>query len=267
MKTSSINSNNPIGFFDSGLGGLTIMQEVNSLLPFEQLIYLADSKNAPYGKKSKQQIIDLSIKNTEKLLAFGCKTIVVACNTATTNAIKVLREKYDVPFIGIEPAIKPAALKSNTNCVGVLATKGTLSSELFALTSKKFENTTFVEVEGEGLVEIVENGNLEAATPLLEKYLHQMLAKNVDSIVLGCTHYPMLIPIIKKILPPHIALIDSGVAVAKQTKNVLEINDLLNKNHQANENLIYTNGNNKGVLNAVVNHLQITQAKVFSLDF
>lgn len=151
--------------------------------------------------------------------------------------------------------------------MGVLATKGTLSSELFALTSKKFENTTFVEVEGEGLVEIVENGNLEAATPLLEKYLHQMLAKNVDSIVLGCTHYPMLIPIIKKILPPHIALIDSGVAVAKQTKNVLEINDLLNKNHQANENLIYTNGNNKGVLNAVVNHLQITQAKVFSLDF
>ena len=133
-------NNNPIGPFDSGIGGTSIWREINELLPNENTIYLADSKNAPYGQKSKEEIIALSIKNTEFLLEQNCKIIVVACNTATTNAIKELRAKYKVPFIGIEPAIKPAALNSKTHTIGILATKGTLNSELFHETSRKFQN-------------------------------------------------------------------------------------------------------------------------------
>ena len=125
----------PIGIFDSGVGGTSIWREINALLPLENTIYLSDSKNAPYGDKSKEEIINLAIKNTEFLLKQHCKIIVIACNTATTNAIKTLRKKYDVPFIGIEPAIKPAALQTKTNTIGILATEGTLNSELFERTS------------------------------------------------------------------------------------------------------------------------------------
>ena len=151
----------PIGIFDSGIGGTSIWSAINSLLPLENTIYLSDSKNAPYGEKSKQNIIDLAIKNTEFLLAQNCKTIVVACNTATTNAIKILREKYDVPFIGIEPAIKPAALKTQTNTIGILATKGTLNSDLFEKTSNTINQEIIrKEIIGKGLVELIEEGKL-----------------------------------------------------------------------------------------------------------
>ncbi|MBL1233189.1 MAG: glutamate racemase [Flavobacteriales bacterium] len=267
MDNNKTSSSSPIGFFDSGLGGLTILSEVYQMLPNEQLIYLADSKNAPYGKKSKDEIISLSIKNTEKLIDLGCKMIVVACNTATTNAIKYLRENYSIPFIGIEPAIKPAALNSKTDKVGVLATKGTLSSELFTLSAKKFENTQFIEVEGAGLVEIVENGELEKAMPLLEQYLSEMLTKGVDSVVLGCTHYPMLIPIIKRILPQHIALIDSGEAVARQTKHILKVNNMLRYAANKKEHVIYSNGNNIAVLTTFLKQLKIENCLVKQENF
>src|SRR5690606_16205238 len=125
------NTTNPIGLFDSGVGGTSIWKEIHNLLPNENTIYLADSKNAPYGMRPKEEIVELSCKNTEFLLEQNCKMIVVACNTATTNAIKELRTKYDVPFIGIEPAIKPAASFTKTQTIGILATKGTLNSELF----------------------------------------------------------------------------------------------------------------------------------------
>ena len=124
-------NNNPIGLFDSGIGGISIWSAIHNLMPNEDTIYLADSKNAPYGVKSKEEILALCVKNTEFLLSKKAKIIVVACNTATTNAIKELRSRYQVPFIGIEPAIKPAAINSNTQIIGILATKGTLSSELF----------------------------------------------------------------------------------------------------------------------------------------
>ena len=267
MENKKTSSSSPIGFFDSGLGGLTILSEVYQMLPNEQLIYLADSKNAPYGKKSKEEIIALSIKNTEKLIDLGCKMIVVACNTATTNAIKYLRENYSIPFIGIEPAIKPAALNSKSDKVGVLATKGTLSSELFMLTAKKFENTQFIEVEGAGLVEIVENGELEKAMPLLEQYLGEMLTKGIDTVVLGCTHYPMLIPIIKNILPEHIAFIDSGEAVARQTKQILETKNMLSHAANKKEHVIYSNGNNIAVLTVFLKQLKIENCLVKQEDF
>jgi glutamate racemase len=260
--------NYPIGFFDSGLGGLTVLSEIYHLLPNEHLIYLADSKNAPYGKKSKEEIIALSIKNTEKLLALNCKIIVVACNTATTNAIQLLREKFNVSFIGIEPAIKPAALKSVTKKIGVLATKGTLSSELFAKTTKNYRPThTIVEVEGNGLVELVEQGKINETEELLRQYLKPMLIQNVDNIVLGCTHYPMLISIIKKLIPPNITIIDSGEAVAKQTKNILTQLHLLATQPYTEKHQFFTNGNNKEVLEKFLKTLLITDYSVQQLDF
>ena len=165
---------NPIGIFDSGVGGTSIWREIQKLLPLENTIYLADSKNAPYGEKSKDDILHLSIKNTEVLLKNDCKLIVVACNTATTNAIDYLRKNYDVPFIGIEPAIKPAALQSKTKTVGVLATKGTLASSLFHSTSEIHASGINVIVrEGTGLVQLIEEGKVDSqeTRKLLLKHL------------------------------------------------------------------------------------------------
>ena len=153
---------NPIGLFDSGIGGTSIWKEVHALMPYENTIYLADSKNAPYGLKSKDEIVALSCKNTEFLLENNCKIIVVACNTATTNAIKELRAKYDVPFIGIEPAIKPAALHSKTQTIGILATKGTLNSELFHKSVENHPDVKIIEQIGHGLVQLIENGDINS---------------------------------------------------------------------------------------------------------
>jgi len=239
-------NSNPIGLFDSGIGGTSIWKEIHNLLPNENTIYLADSKNAPYGQKSKEEIIELSIKNTEFLLNQNAKIIVVACNTATTNAIIELRQKFDVPFIGIEPAIKPAATKSQTQTIGILATKGTLNSELFNKTAEKFQETKIVEQIGYNLVKLIENGEMHSLemTQLLEKYLHPMIEANIDYLVLGCSHYPYLIPQIKKIIPPHVKIIDSGEAVARQTQKVLE--DKIGRNDALiSTALFYTNSDPK----------------------
>jgi glutamate racemase len=239
-------STKPIGIFDSGVGGTSIWKEIHVLLPNEHTIYLADSKNAPYGNRTKNEIIDLSIKNTELLIEKGCKLIVVACNTATTNAIKILRENYAIPFIGIEPAIKPAALNTQTKIVGILATKGTLSSELFHKTSDLFSSDIkVIEQVGEGLVEMIEAGNLYSNNLrlLLKNYLQPMIDSKIDYLVLGCTHYPYLMPILLELLPKHVKIIDSGEAVARQTKAVLEKHNLLNPQNTKNKSEFYTNGN------------------------
>ena len=212
---------NPIGFFDSWIGGTSIWKEVHKLLPNENTIYLADSKNAPYGDKTKDRIIEYCLKNTEILLNQNSKIIVVACNTATTNAIKVLRDKYTIPFIGIEPAIKPASLVTKTNNIGVLATKGTIQSDLFEKTSTNIKSDIkIIEKVGYGLVDLIEKGNVESEDIdfLLKKYLNPMMKKNIDALVLGCTHYPYLIPSIRRIITNDIKIIDAGSAVAKQTK-------------------------------------------------
>jgi glutamate racemase len=225
-----MSNKNPIGLFDSGVGGTSIWKEVYELLPNESTIYLADSKNAPYGQKSQEEIIELSIKNTEILLNKNCKIIIVACNTATTNAIKVLRANYDIPFIGIEPAIKPAALHTKTQKIGILATQGTLNSALFHQTVALYSDVKVVEQIGYELVQLIESGAMhsEKMTQLLKDYILPMVAEDIDCLVLGCTHYPYLIPQIKKIIPNDIKIIDSGEAVAKQTKHILEVNNLYN---------------------------------------
>ncbi|WP_290699079.1 glutamate racemase [Lacinutrix sp.] len=256
-------SKQPIGIFDSGVGGTSIWKEINTLLPQENSIYLADSINAPYGPKGKDKIIALSIKNTELLLEKNCKIIVVACNTATTNAISILREKYNVPFIGIEPAIKPAALNTETRAIGILATKGTLSSALFHNTSTLYTNgITIVEQIGEGIVQLIENGKLESKEmkTLLKSYLKPMIEANIDYLVLGCTHYPYLIPKLTKLLPKHVKIIDSGLAVAKQTKAVLKQHNVLNTELLKPENKFYINLKTTEVMESLL-------GKTFNVDY
>lgn len=238
-------STQPIGIFDSGIGGTSIFKEIKALLPHEHTIYLADSFNAPYGNKTKQEIIDLSIKNTELLIQKNCKLIVVACNTATTNAITTLRESYDIPFIGIEPAIKPAALSTQTKAIGILATKGTLSSELFHKTTDLYgHGIKVIEQVGEGIVTLIEEGktNSEEMKLLLQTYLQPMLEADIDYLVLGCTHYPYLIPLLLDMMPSNVKIIDSGQAVARQTKAVLEQYYILNTTSTHGDNQFYTNG-------------------------
>ena len=253
-------NNQPIGLFDSGIGGTSIWSAIHDLMPNEDTIYLADSKNAPYGKKSKEEIIALSIKNTELLLEMNAKIIVVACNTATTNAIKELRASYQIPFIGIEPAIKPAALNSKTQTIGILANKRTLRSELFNKAVEIYQDTKIVEQVGYGLVELIENGEINSPemTKLLLSYLQPMIDENIDYLVLGCSHYPYLIPQIKKIIPQHIQIIDSGEAVARQTHKIL-IEKVGLHSKGVGKATFYTNTNPKVLSDILKNKYQVTQ--------
>lgn len=240
----AMKKNSPIGIFDSGVGGSSIWKEIHKLLPQEHTIYLADSNNAPYGDKPAAEITNLSIKNTEKLLALGAKIIVVACNTATTNAIATLRARFNLPIIGIEPAIKPAALQTTTKSIGILATKGTLSSALFSKTTKEFTKYIHVvEIIGEGLVPLIEAGGLDGPEmiSLLEKHTRPMIEANIDFLVLGCSHYPYIIPQLRAILPDNVTIIDSGEAVARQTKTVLQSLDMLREENTAPKLQFYTN--------------------------
>jgi len=258
--------NKPIGIFDSGVGGLSVWLEIKKELPNENFIYLADSANCPYGEKTKEQVLELSKNNTEFLLSKGCKLIVVACNTATAAAIDHLRKKYPVPFVGMEPAVKPAALNTKTGKIGVLATEGTFNGRLFQETHEKYANNIETIIQpGYGLVELVEKNKTHTseAKRLIEKYIKPMLAKNVDKIVLGCTHYPFLHAIITPIIPDSVEIINPAPAVAKQTISLLEKNNLLAKKKSA-ENVFYTSGDKKIIDLLVRSHTEI-KPKVISI--
>ena len=239
-----MNNQSPIGLFDSGVGGTSIWHEVHRLLPHENTVYFADSHNAPYGDKSQDEIIALSKQKVEFLLEKNAKIIVVACNTATTNAMKVLRHDYAVPFIGLEPAIKPAAALTKTGHIGVLATKRTIISEQYQQATLAYQNVTVHSQIGYDLVGLIESGNINTLEmdALLRQYLSPMLAQNIDQLVLGCTHYPYLKAMLERLLPADIAIIDSGVAVARQTKHILEAHGLLNPSGKLGQNEFYTNG-------------------------
>lgn len=235
----------PIGIFDSGVGGLNLWKPIQALLPHENTIYIADNAFSPYGHKSKQEIVARTFQLTEKLVEMECKLIVVACNTATTNAIDQLRKAYDLPFVGIEPALKPAALQSQTKTIGVLATQGTLFSELFEKTSLVHaKGIRVVEQIGTGLVSALERDGLESQElkELLQGHLNPMLEQNIDRLVLGCTHYPYLIPLLKDLLPSHVTIVDNSMAIAKQTKYLLEANQLLNPLEQTAKHRFYCTG-------------------------
>ena len=218
----------PVGFFDSGFGGTCILAAFRRLCPGVKTLYIADSANCPYGNKPTAEIIRLSEANTEKLLAEGARMIVVACNTATAAAIDTLRAKYpDVPFVGLEPAIKPAAQKSKTGVVGVLATAGTFNGRLYNETKAKFaKNTTVLAVVADEFVEAVERlyrGEVELADlePVVRRRIEPLLRAGCDKIVLGCTHFPHLKPLIEKVCGDRAEVLDPAPAVARQAKRIL----------------------------------------------
>ncbi|NJN78499.1 MAG: glutamate racemase [Saprospiraceae bacterium] len=258
-NNQTIKQSQPIGVFDSGLGGLSVWLELVKLMPNEDIIYFADSGNCPYGNRPKSEIIDLSIRNTEFLLEKGAKVIVVACNTATGAAINVLRERFDVPFIGMEPAVKPAAEQTKTGNIGVLATKGTLESETFLQIKNAYtkEVTIYMQI-GQGLVEAVENQAFESneTFELVKKYVQPMLENKVDKIVLGCTHYPFLQPVFDKLLPQNVDLINPAPAVAKQTLRRLEHFDLMNQTENKPNYQFYTSGN-EAILESFLEYINI----------
>lgn len=243
-----MNTDNPIGIFDSGLGGISIYKELIKLLPREQFLYLADSRNAPYGNKPKKRIRELSHRNTRFLLEKNAKAIVVACNTATTQVINDLRKHYDVPFIGVEPAVKPAAEFSSNKKIGILATEGTLRSNLFQKTFNTYGDNiqAYIQV-GTGLVELIEqnNENSSELKCLLKSYILPMIKQGIDVLVLGCTHYPFLIPLIQEITNGKIKVFEPSIAVAAQTKRVLNKVGALSEGSDQNlcEDLFYTTGN------------------------
>lgn len=219
----------PIGIFDSGLGGLSVWKEVAKRLPQESLLYYADSAHCPYGPRSADEIIELTSRITEYLLEHECKLIVVACNTATAAAIQHLRTRYAVPFVGMEPAVKPAALQTQSGHIGVLATAGTFKGKLYLETTQRYADGVEVHIQiGKGLVELVEQGQLysKETRQLLHTYLDPMLDAGIDQLVLGCTHYPFLRPLIEEIAGPGVQVIDPAPAVAKQVQRILMESDL-----------------------------------------
>ena len=215
-----------IGVFDSGVGGLSVWRELYKEFPGETYLYVSDSGYCPYGPKSKEEVIERAVAITEFLISNGAEIIVVACNTATAAAINHLRSHYTIPFVGMEPAVKPAALNTRTGAIGVLATKGTFKGELYLRTLHKFaSNATVLEQVGEGLVELVENGETDTpqARKLIGKYIRPMLEQNADHIVLGCTHYPFLREVINDVVGEReVEIIDSGEAVAKRVEYLLD---------------------------------------------
>ncbi|MGE0077049.1 MAG: glutamate racemase [Bacteroidales bacterium] len=245
---------NPIGVFDSGAGGLSVLSELVQTLPHETFLYFADSANCPYGPKSPQKVIELANCITKFLLEKNCKLIVVACNTATAAAIDHLRNTFEIPFIGMEPAIKPASLSTKTKSIGVLATAGTFKGRLYIETSKKYASDVNVCYQiGDGLVELVESGKAQSieTETLLKKYVDPMIDCNIDHLVLGCTHYPFLKPILEKILPNGINIIDPAPAVAKQTQSILEQNNLNNNCHSNPAINFYSSGSTEILKNLI----------------
>ncbi|QKG79002.1 glutamate racemase [Tenuifilum thalassicum] len=221
---------NPIGIFDSGAGGLSVLSELVKKMPNERFVYFADTLHCPYGSKPADKIIKLSDNITKLLISKGAKLIVVACNTATAASIDYLRSNYSIPFIGMEPAIKPASLNTKTKSIGVLATAGTFKGRLYIETSKKYASNVNVCYQvGEGLVELVETGkaNSPEAEELLHRYVDSMIDCDIDHLVLGCTHYPFLIPTLKKIIPDTINIVNPAPAVAAQAYRVAKSNNLL----------------------------------------
>ena len=252
-----------IGIFDSSVGGLSLLPTMTRLLPHEDFYYLADEAYSPYGEKPENFLLERSIQITQHLLSQNCKLIVVACNTATTQVIEQLRDRFSIPFIGIEPAIKPAAQHSKANKIGVLATRGTLNSELFRNNlSKNTQNVEVLTQVGKGLVKIVEEGNLNnsKAKELLTAYLTPMIDQGIDQLVLGCTHYPFLRPMIEEIVPPSIKVVDNSEAVALQVQHQLRNNKSLNQNLKAGKISYYTtlkNSNLKHFTTKKITHLRL----------
>lgn len=252
-------SNRPIGVFDSGVGGLSVWRELIKSLPREDIIYYADTANCPYGPKSKEEIIGIVDKVVCFLISKDVKLIVVACNTATAAAIDYLRANYSIPFVGMEPAVKPAALRTKTKSIAVLATEGTFNGKLYLETSKKYAFDVELHIKvGDKLVDLVEKNKINDPETLihLEELMFPLIQKNIDHLVLGCTHYPFLSESLKHVLPPNVIIVDPAPAVVKQTIKILQEKSLLNLNNKAPEYEFYSSGDSEILKSFVFNITQ-----------
>lgn len=227
----AVSNDGPIGVFDSGVGGLSVLGEIRALLPNESLLYVADSGHVPYGEKSPEFIRARCRYLAAFLLGQGAKALVLACNTATAAGVAELRELYpQLPIVGMEPAVKPAAAATRSGVVGVLATTGTLKSAKFAALLDRFASDVRVITQPcPGLVERIEAGELDSAQTcdMLRGWVQPLLADGCDTLILGCTHYPFIKPLLRQLLPESVSLIDTGAAVARQLRCVLGERQLL----------------------------------------
>ena len=216
----------PIGVFDSGVGGLSVLRAIRQRLPAQPVIYLADQAHVPYGSRTLDEVRSFSKRITQFLLDRGARLIVVACNTASAAALHELRAEFsDVPFVGMEPAVKPAAETTRTGIVGVIATPATFQGQLYASVVERFANgVTILQDTCPGLVTAIENGELDTpgTRAILERALNPMLEQHIDTVVLGCTHFPFVIPLIQQITGPEVRVIDPAPAVARQVERLLE---------------------------------------------
>jgi glutamate racemase len=241
-----IDRSSPVGIFDSGVGGISVLRAIREQMPDESVIYFGDQGHIPYGPRPMEQIQEFSEAITKFLLEKNVKIIVVACNTASAAALKYLRETFsDIQFVGMEPAVKPAAEHTHTGRVGVLATPATFQGALYASVVERFANGVDVfKNTCPGLVQQIEQGNLngEETRKILEEALLPMLGKNIDMVVLGCTHYPFVIPLIQEIVGESVRVIDPAPAVAKQTGRLLEAGGIRNDSNAQGEVKFYTSG-------------------------
>jgi glutamate racemase len=234
----------PIGIFDSGIGGLSILQELYRRLPTENYVFFADQHNVPYGEKTKEELIALTTRIVKFLLDEQAKMVVVACNTATCYAIETLRTSYDIPIVGVVPAIKLAAEQTKTNEIALISTPATAKSDYVTDLIQKFAvGKTVARIGCFGLENAVETGKLDSkeTAQVLAKYILPLKETNVDQLVLGCTHYPFLKKQISDILGPSVTLIDSGAAVARRVEAVLAEKNIANSSG-ASETKFFTNG-------------------------
>jgi glutamate racemase len=235
----------PIGIFDSGVGGLSILSGLRELLPHENLLYLADTRHAPYGPKGAAFIRDRSFAIVDFLLAQGVKAVVVACNTATAAAIAALRARYTIPLIGVEPAVKPAAALSRRGIVGVLATSGTIASDKFISLQDRFTAQVQIVTRAcPGLVELIEASRFdpEAIKALLRDFTAPLREMHADVLVLGCTHYSLIRELIQEVMGAEVRVIDAGLAVARETRRRLEELNALTTSMHSGKLQFFTSG-------------------------
>ncbi|MCC6499051.1 MAG: glutamate racemase [Anaerolineales bacterium] len=241
----------PIGVFDSGVGGLSVLRAMREQLPNEALLYFGDQAHIPYGPRPMEQIRRFSETITNFLLAHNAKIVVVACNTASAAALKYLRERFpDTQFVGMEPAVKPAAEHTRTGKVGVLATPATFQGELYASVVERFANgVELFQDTCNGLVQQIEQGNLSGVETrrILQDALAPMLEKNIDMVVLGCTHYPFVIPLIREIVGENVRVIDPAPAVARQVERRLEASGTTNRSPRRGSVELFTSGDPKSI--------------------
>lgn len=250
-----------IGVFDSGLGGISVFREIYRLMPGERYVYVADSAYCPYGPRPAEEIRERACAITDFLVGKGCGIVVVACNTATAGAISFLRDRYDIPFVGMEPAVKLAAVTTSSRVIGVLATRGTLRGELYHNTLARFASgVKVIEKAADGLVEMVENDMADSgeARALLDSYVGPMVEAGADRLVLGCTHYPFLVPLLKSLYGDRIEPVDPAPAVALRCRDLVmkhslsESGDVSSRFPSSCRASFFTTGDNQLLLERMV---------------